>query len=342
MAYMMDFFAANSEAKVLAAIDNSVVQYPAYVFIRNEDGKTGRLGFVDQNNVFKYIVGEESKKQVVHVDVLPSVDSADIEVLYICDSVVYVFNGTEFVPTYKDHTAEIDALELRITNLETKVGKLEASDADLAEQITALNKKVDAIEIPEECKCIPDNKYEITNTPVGTLVDYRDKEIRVMCPADAVFTKQNVGSTGNANMYYMAFKAYAPKDAVSFKEGDQGVIKDEMFTFDSDFAGTDEFGRNYSICWLALASYNETNGWTYFGAKSTVEKYVGWTYVVEWYNADGVVISYDSVRINLSNESCHTMLEPFYISDLTSDIAALQKTVEELEGNAGAKFIELE
>lgn len=90
-------------------------------------------------------------------------------------------------------------------------------------------------------------KYEFTNVPKGTLVDYREKEIRVMCPEGTIFTSQQVGENGNPNMYYAAFKAYAPDDAVSFKEGDRGVIVDEMFTFDDKFAGIDQFGRKYSI-----------------------------------------------------------------------------------------------
>lgn len=159
-------------------------------------------------------------------------------------------------------------------------------------------------------------KYEITNKPYGTLVNYSENEIRVMCPADTKWTKQSVGGTGNANMYYMGFKAYAPEGAVSFKEGDRGVIVDEMFTFDSDFAGTDEFGRNYSICWLALASYDSASDtWTYFGKNSSVERYIGWDYVVEWYDANGKVIATDSIRINLSNEDCHMNTKPYYMTN---------------------------
>ena len=159
-------------------------------------------------------------------------------------------------------------------------------------------------------------KYEITGTPYGTLVNYSEDEIRVMCPANAEFVKQSVGATGNANMYYMGFKAYAPDGAVSFKEGDRGVIIDEMFTFDGDFAGTDEFGRNYSICWLALASYNEASDtWNYYGKNSNEEKYIGWDYVVEWYDANDVKIGTDSIRINLSNEDCHNNVRPYYMNN---------------------------
>lgn len=105
-------------------------------------------------------------------------------------------------------------------------------------------------------------------------------------------------------MYYMQFRAYAPEGAVSFKEGDRGVIIDEMYTFDDDFAGVDQYGRKYSVCWLALASFSNDT-WTYYGKDSRTDKYIGWTYVVEWYDANGVVIGSDSIRINLSNENCH-------------------------------------
>ena len=156
-------------------------------------------------------------------------------------------------------------------------------------------------------------KYEVKNVPAGTSVDYRDKEIRICCPKDAVFTKQNVGPTGNENMYYMSFYAYAPEGAVSFKEGDRGTIVDTMFDFTDSAAGTDAYGRNYSVCWLALASYNPAyDTWTYYGNNSKADDMIGWDYVVEWYGEDGKMISTDKVRINLSNADCHLSYEPCF------------------------------
>ena len=183
-------------------------------------------------------------------------------------------------------------------------------------------------------------KYEISHKPEGTLVNYRDKEIRVMCPVDTKWTKQNVGSTGNANMHYMGFKAYAPDGAVSFKEDDKAIIEDQtMYYFENnDFAGIDENGRKYSIIWLALASYDETSDtWSYFGAKSTTEKYIGWYYSVEWYDIDGVLIESDCIRINLSNENCHASIEPFYMSNIIKTVNAytdeqIEAKVSEMSG----------
>ena len=176
---------------------------------------------------------------------------------------------------------------------------ISSNESSVSTVVEQLDKKIKS--------CYRPIKYEITHTPKGTIIDYdRCKEIRVFCPEYVTFTKQNVGATGNSNMYYMAFKAYAPEGAKYFKEGDRGVIVDELHTFKEDFSGTDEFGRNYSICWLALASFNESTGeWTYFGKSSTDEKYIGWTYIVEWYDENQFLIDKDMLRINLSNEECH-------------------------------------
>ena len=154
-------------------------------------------------------------------------------------------------------------------------------------------------------------KYEISGTPDGTLVDYEEKEIRVMCPSNAKFVKQQVGAGGKANNYYMTFKTYAPSDnAVGYIEhlGDQ-VDKEILTTFSKD-----EYGRRYQPTWLSLASYDEATGtWTYHGASSTVSKYVGWDYQIDWYDANNNMIASDSIRINLSNEECHNSNVPYYM-----------------------------
>jgi hypothetical protein len=105
----------------------------------------------------------------------------------------------------------------------------------------------------------------------------------------------------------MTFTSYAPEGAVSLREGDRGTIIDELIPLNGGSGcGVDEFGRKYKNHWFALASYDEdSNTWTYFGANSTAVKYIGWTYVVEWYDKDRKLIDVDYLRINLSNASCH-------------------------------------
>lgn len=177
-------------------------------------------------------------------------------------------------------------------------------------------------------------KYDISNIPVGTVVDYRDHEIRVMCPADAEFKKQEVGANGNPNMCYMTFKIYAPSNAVSFKEGDRGALLDEVHDFNGPASGIDEYGRKYSVCWLALASIDDVTGkWTYFGKNSTTEKYIGWDYIAEWYDVDGNRIGLDTVRINLSNEDCHITKVPYYMQGFATseEVAAIKESVANVE-----------
>lgn len=173
-------------------------------------------------------------------------------------------------------------------------------------------------------------KYEIADTPAGTLVDYRDKEIRVMVPANAVFTKQAVGAGGDANNYYMTFKTYVPNDnVVGYIEHLNGQSDSEILTNLS----TDKYGRRYQSTWLSLAKYDEaTDAWTYYGKSSTVRKYIGWDYQIDWYDADGVMVASDKIRINLSNEDCYNNIEPYYMANVVKEVAINGTLMDVVEG----------
>lgn len=298
MAYVMSFFAGEYE-KILPNIESGKVSHPAYVFVRdNIDSTTGRLAFIDKNNEVKFIRGE-NKQVIVRVDVLPSIENADSEVIYIvAGKTAYVFDGEQFNSLGNDHTAEIEALTTKVVELEDRIDTSE----HLYERL----------------------QYEIADTPEGTLIDYRDSEIRIMCPVNAVFTKQSVGAGGDANSYYMTFKTFAPSDdAVGYIEHLGDKVDSEILT---DIK-TDNYGRRYQPTWLALANYDEsTNTWSYYGEKSTTEKYIGWDYQIDWYNADSVMIASDCIRINLSNEECHSVIEPSYVGNMTSEINTLKET----------------
>lgn len=170
--------------------------------------------------------------------------------------------------------------------------------------------------------------YEVTDGLFDdTRVLYRDNEIRVMYSKDTVFEQQNVGEGGDPNSYYFGFRAYAPDGAVGFKEDLAKTISDQtLYSFvDNPTAGTDKYGRNYSIVWLPAAVLD--NGeWTYFGANSSDGKFIGWYYSVEWYDANGKVISSDCIRIGLSNENCHNDDLPYYMKDF-----AKKSMVSEME-----------
>ena len=155
-------------------------------------------------------------------------------------------------------------------------------------------------------------KYEISDAPDGTLVNYGEKEIRVMCPENAEFVKQQVGAGGDANSYYMTFKTYVPNDnVVGYIEHLNGQSDPEILNSFS----TDEYGRRYQPTWLSLAKYDEaTDTWAYYGASSSVDKYIGYDYQIDWYDANGIMIASDSIRINLSNKDCHNVIKPYYMS----------------------------
>lgn len=178
-------------------------------------------------------------------------------------------------------------------------------------------------------------KYAIQHILSGTVVDYRDKEIRVMAPVDTLWKLETSGEGANPNAYYMALRAYAPDNAVSFKEDDQAVIEDQtMYYFeDNEFAGTDEYGRKYSVVWLPMATYDaESSTWNYFGKNSSEERYIGWYYTVEWYDVNGVIIATDQIRINLSNESCHYNVKDFYMGGYLQGVLAGETELQKSNG----------
>lgn len=185
--------------------------------------------------------------------------------------------------------------------------------------------KLDAIPYVYEAR-----KYDISDVPVGTLVNYGEKEIRIMCPNDAEFKKQAVGANGDANTYYLTLKTYCPSDdIVGYIEHLGNQVDAEVLT---DIK-IDEYGRRYQPTWLGLAKYDEATGvWSYYGKNSTIDKFIGWDYQIDWYDANNVLIASDSIRINLSNEDCHNLIRPYYgpNHDISTDIIELQETIEEM------------
>lgn len=211
--------------------------------------------------------------------------------------------------------ADIDNLETGLTDLELVVGK--KADAD---EVDAKISEVESTlsDVIKSSHALERIKYEITDVPIGTIVDYRDNEIRIMCKENAVWSKQNVGTGGDPNAYYCTFKTYVPSDdVVGYIEHLGGQVDNEVLTTFS----TDEYGRKYQPTWLALAKYDDASGtWNYYGKNSANDNYIGWDYQIDWYNADGIMIASDCIRINLSNENCHSSIEPYYVGEIKKEI----------------------
>lgn len=220
----------------------------------------------------------------------------------------------ELIQYVENHGVEAAELVKAVENLQTLVGTTSVNEQVMA-AVGALRAETEAL--------YEKVKYEISDKPEGAIVDYRDAEIRLMCPNDTQWVLQNSGENADEKLYYIGFKAYAPANATGFKEDMAEIIADQtMYSFeDNDFAGVDKYGRKYSVVWLPVAKYDETNDeWTYHGASSTKDHYVGWYYSVEWYDAKGKLIETGTTRINLSNEGCHYVNEPYYMSSVIKQI----------------------
>ena len=214
------------------------------------------------------------------------------------------------------------ALKMQLATAES-AGSLSAKDKVFIDAIPSTYSSIERVK-----DTAVQVKYEITSIPVGTLVNYGEDEIRIMCPDGIEWNKQNVGVGGDPNCYYATFKTYAPNDnVVGYIEHLGSQVDSEVLT---DLS-TDEYGRRYQPTWLALARYDEaTDTWTYYGDNSTEDKYIGWDYQIDWYDANGVMVATDSIRINLSNKDCHNNSKPYYLTKYAT-VEQIEKAVEQIE-----------
>lgn len=258
--------------------------------------------------------------KIDHYDILFMKDDNDKPVIGWIDR-----DGNPVIVT--DEKADLTELESDVAALETEMAN-KASTEDVTELSNQMSTKADAEEVNSkigEIETALDDvanashthekiKYEIEDVPVGTLIKYLSNEIRIMCPENVVWTKQSVGSNGDPNCYYATFKTYAPSDdVVGYIEHLGGQVDAEIL---KDLK-TDKYGRKYQPTWLGIAKYDEATGeWSYYGANSSEERYIGWDYQIDWFNADDVMVASDSVRINLSNENCHNTNEPYYTNNV--------------------------
>lgn len=220
---------------------------------------------------------------------------------------IYFDNGKEIVHLYD---TELTALEDKIKAVDAVVKSLtgDESDDSIADMIEKAIKQLNLEDLYT-------NKYEF-----GSLLNARitniGKEYRITFPSNTEWVEQSSNNDKHdGNKFYISMKAYAPKGAVKFKEDTKKKIEDPtVFDFKDEFAGTDKYGRNYSIIWLPVAS-KEDGDWTYFGDQSKDGKYVGWYYTVEWYDGNENVIATDQIKINLDNDKNDITLLPSYMND---------------------------
>lgn len=228
---------------------------------------------------------------------------------------------------------EISALESKLSTkanaeeVDEKLGKVATESVAAAKAYT--DGKVEAaVEAAVSEHLV--KKYNVDDVPSGTLVNINEREIRIMCPANSEFAKQSVGTGGDPNCYYMTLKTYVFDDnVVGYREHLGNQSDSETLT---DLK-TDEYGRRYQLTWLALAKYDDATGtWNYYGKSSSVNKYIGWDYQIDWYDSNNEIVASDTVRINLSNEDCHFTNEPYYVGSIKKEIdTKIEEKIAEVE-----------
>ena len=218
------------------------------------------------------------------------------------------------IAALKEKDAAIDAEVAKKADAEQVAADIEQAEADA---IAAANAYTDKLEEEVVAKYVS-KKYEIAKAPIGTLVDYFDKEIRVMVPEATDFANLNNAIFGDENTRYIECRIYAPEGAVGYKVDFSGKFAEGKV---EDFANTvDEHGRAYFATVPPIAGYDaQSAAWVYYGASSTTSHYVGWDLKTYWYDENGVMIESDSIRINLSNEDCHFEVKPYYVGNATAD-----------------------
>ena len=113
-------FAAGTSEKLEPALESGILTYPSYVYIRDKK----KLAFVDADLTINEIVGN-NPESVIKVNSLPSVKDANEDVLYIYNSIVYTFNGTDFTPMYQDLSDLSDRVDCLEDNMHSPIQWIE-------------------------------------------------------------------------------------------------------------------------------------------------------------------------------------------------------------------------
>lgn len=232
------------------SLTNGIIDEYDLLFVKDADGNP-YVGWIDSKGEKMIVGGNSDDVIVVEGESLP--ESGEVGKIYVLGEDAYIWSNDTFVNLGK--SADLTALEAEI-----------AAKADIEDVDAKISKAIAGME-----------NYKVVDKPDGTLVDYREKEIRVMCPADIDWKLRASGEGADVNSYYIGVKAYAPDNAVGFKEDTAKTISDTtVYYFEgNEFAGIEANGRKYSIFWLPVAVYNsDSDTWTYHGANSANGKLV--------------------------------------------------------------------
>ena len=217
-----------------------------------------------------------------------------------------------------------DGSEKSINSLVDEVVGDVATKADVAEAISKV--KIPDSTFADIYRKTERVRYEVL-TEDGLVVDYSDKEIRLNT-SSVTPRKQNTSEAAEDDGFYIGLRAYAPDNAVTFKEdlkSSPGIDDDTIFEFvNNGYAGVDSLGRKYSVVWLKAAALNEDGTWKKYGDDSTADKSLGYYYTVEWRDAYDKIIDSDCIRVVFTNDSTHyTTIDDAVIRKINDKLASI-------------------
>lgn len=164
-------------------------------------------------------------------------------------------------------------------------------------------------------------KFRFFDLPVGGEVSYSDKFVRILCPTDpSIYYEQNVGEGGQKDRFYITMRNYAPKGAVALRmNGVNNLAKDpdpiitgtEELEILKDKAGYGVEGeREYYNFWIHIAGF--TNGaWKAWPTGKGENEFIGYRYIIEWYDENMNAINSSFITIQLANEDNFNAMDNF-------------------------------
>lgn len=300
--------------EVLESIEHPIVDLTGYAtetFVKNA------IAEAELNNKDVDISGLATKDELaqveakIHTDYLKEIPSEYITETELSEAIANIEHPVVDLSDY----ATVDSV--------TSVADTLSQTQSQLDHVTSGVERLQRTSVNLEASVVK-QKYEVL--PIdGMFVQYRDGEIRLNTQR-VVPTLHQVSETGNPNMYYATFRAFAPEGATQCKEGLNGKIDTEYSVLT-----TDAYGRKYTTIWAAIANTADGGAtWAKWGDTSNLDKYLGFYYHFEWYNGD-TLIGTDKVRVILTNDACHDDLVPDAVARRIDDkVSAVNTNVTEL------------
>lgn len=164
--------------------------------------------------------------------------------------------------------------------------------------------------------------FKFLDLPIGGAVSYTESSARILCPTDpSVYYEQKVGEGGSKDRFYITMRCYAPEGATKLRINGVNtlqpttpdpVIDDtlEIETLKNKAGYGVEKDKEYFNFWIHIAGYSN-GAWKAWSTGKGEGEFIGYRYIVEWYDDNMNVIDTTFARIELANENNFNAMENF-------------------------------